>query len=140
MNIFRLLRNKHLKKKITEWEQDKQLFIAKENIKNEKREIKKESKKITTTKLLIFFLFGSCTVIQIFTLYIILKSINLGLSTDLGPLQMLITAIVVEVVSFAIYSIKSLKQNVKNGIIYQTAMLNYQTTPEEEQKQEEPVG
>ena len=43
---------------------------------------------------------------------------------DFTALQMLITAVVGEVVAFAVYSIKSLKQNTKGGIIYETAMWN----------------
>ena len=36
---------------------------------------------------------------------------------------MLITAVVAEVIGFAIYSLKASKENTKGGIIYETALL-----------------
>jgi len=64
------------------------------------------------------FLFISCSIIELFTLYITFKVVNMGLEVDFTPLQMLITAVVAEVIGFAVYSLKSLKENTKGGIIY----------------------
>ena len=117
---------KMIQKKIKNWESDKQLLIAREKIRKQKEQIfkdrKQKKKQITTTKRLMFFLFLSCSAIQVFTMYVTLRSMELGLGPDFGPLQMLISAIVAEVIGFAIYSVKALKQNTKGGIIYDSAM------------------
>lgn len=109
------------------WEEEKPIIIAEQDLEEDKKETKnrkkEEKKKLTTTKFLMFFLFASCTIIQIFTLVVTILSINAGVY-DFTALQMLITAVVGEVVAFAIYSIKSLKENTKGGIIYETAMWN----------------
>lgn len=109
------------------WEEEKPIIIAEQDLEEDKKETKnrkkEEKKKLTTTKFLMFFLFASCTIIQIFTLVVTILSINAGVY-DFTALQMLITAVVGEVVAFAVYSIKSLKENTKGGIIYETAMWN----------------
>ncbi len=112
-------------KRLKQWQSKKQMLLIEQQIKKEKREIlQKSKKKTTTTKFLMFFLFISCTIVELFTLFITVHVLNLGLMPDFGPLQMLITAIVSEVVGFAIYALKSAKENTKGGIVYQTAMLN----------------
>ena len=142
------IKKQKLDKRIQDWQKQKPLIIKeqdleadKQNVKDRKKEKNKskeiEKKKTTTTKLLTFFLFASCTIIEIFTMYITVKQMNMGMGVDLTPLQMLIAAIVSEVVAFSIYSIKSLKENTKNGIIYETAMLNYKNS--QQQKEEENI-
>lgn len=83
-------------------------------------------KKITTTKLLIAFLFLNCTIIEIFTGFVTMSAIKLayttGITPDFSPLVCLIGAIVGEVIGYGIYSLKSLKENQKNGIVYEMAM------------------
>ncbi len=83
-------------------------------------------KKITTSKLLIAFLFINCTIIEIFTMFVTLKSIDVAMATgiapDFSPLLSLIGAVVGEVVAYAIYSLKALKENTMGGIVYDTAM------------------
>ena len=114
-------------KKLEKWQSKRQMLKLKQQIKKEKRELKEIGrKKITTTKFLMYFLFLSCTMVEVFTLYITLHTINLGLMPDYGPLQMLITAVVSEVIGFAIYALKSTKENTKGGIVYQTAIMNQQ--------------
>lgn len=127
------IKEKYIYKKLKNWEKDKDLLTKIQEIKEEKNTLlkKEEKRKLTTTKRLTFFLFINCTLIQIFTLYVLLKQLNMGMEVDLTPLQMLITTIVGEVIVFAIYSIKSLKENTKGGIVYQTtlneqnSLLNY---------------
>ena len=43
---------------------------------------------------------------------------------DFTPLVTLIGAVVSEVIGFAIYAIKSAKENTSGGIVYETAMMN----------------
>lgn len=123
-----------LLKKIEYWEQMKPLLIAQQDLKEQLKQIKnkyKEQKKaLTMSKFLMLFLFISCSIIQFFTLYVTFKSIKAGVY-DFSALQMLITAVVGEVVAFAAYSIKSLKENTVGGIVYETAMRQYETSQED---------
>ena len=125
-----MINKKKLQKQKQQWKIQKDLIIQQEQLKNQKREIKNKYKKLTTTKLLILFLFLNCTVIEIITFILTFKSFQTG-APDFSALQMLITAVVGQVVSFSIYSLKSLKQNTSGGIIYQTAMLEKQMDKEE---------
>lgn len=112
------------------WEEDKKILETVYQIDKEKRDLKQrykpEAGKKTTTKLLISFLFFSCTAIEIFTGYVTLRSFKLAemtnMSPDLTPLITLIGAVVGEVVGFAIYVIKSTKENQQGGIVYDLAM------------------
>ena len=75
-----------------------------------------EAKKpATTSKKLILFLFINCTVIELFTMYVTLKQFSLALAIggmiDFTPLVTLIGAVVGEVISFAVYALKSTKEN-----------------------------
>ncbi len=119
-----------IKKQFLSWEKEKEYLNLKQDIQHERYKIKnkykKQKKSLTTTKFLMLFLFISCSIIELFTLYITFKVVNMGLEVDFTPLQMLITAVVAEVIGFAVYSLKSLKENTKGGIIYQTAMKQQQ--------------
>ena len=125
-----------IQRKIKNWKQEKDLLIKEQQMEKEKSEVlkKQEKRKLSTTKRLTFFLFINCTIIEIFTLYVTLKQLNMGMGVDLTPLQMLITTIVGEVIVFAVYSLKSLKENTKGGIIYQTAMNQYNVCSQENQE------
>lgn len=110
------------------WQLQKQALIQKEQIKKEKREIKekyKQKSKFAFSKFLIFFLFLNCTVVEVITFILTFKTVQLGV-IDFSSLQMLITAIVGEVIGFSIYALKSLKQNTTGGIVYQTAIREQQ--------------
>jgi len=63
------------------------------------------------------FLFISCSAVEFFTIFLTFKSLSLGY-VDFSALQSLITAVVAEVVGFAIYALKSTKENTKGGIVY----------------------
>lgn len=137
-------RQKKLNKKVENWEKEKIILLKEQELKEQKKEIKnkgkQQKKKLTTTKLLTFFLFINCTIIQLFTLYITWKQINTGYGADLTPLQMLITTVVGQVIVFAVYSLKSLKENTKGGIIYQTALKNYSSNYEGKETDQEALG
>lgn len=63
------------------------------------------------------FLFISCSAVEFFTIFLTFKSLSLGY-VDFSALQSLITAVVAEVVGFAIYALKSTKENTRGGIVY----------------------
>lgn len=109
------------------WQREKEVLERKYKLKQEKKEFKKRFlPKISTSKLLIFFLFLNCTIIELFTGFITLKSLDLTTLTmanpDFTPLVTLIGAVVSEVVGYAVYALKSAKENTAGGITYETAM------------------
>lgn len=109
------------------WQREKEVLERKYKIKQEKREFKKRFlPKISTSKLLIFFLFLNCTIIELFTGFVTLKSLDLTTLTmanpDFTPLVTLIGAVVSEVVGYAVYALKSAKENTAGGITYEAAM------------------
>lgn len=109
------------------WEEEKDLIIRSNKVKEEKKKLK--SKKVSTTKLLVVFLFVNCTLIELFTGYVTIKSFDLALinggSPELTPLVTLIGAVVSEVIGFAVYSLKSMKENTVGGIVYDSAMSEF---------------
>ena len=120
-----------------QWEEEKSLQERKYKIKKEKRELKSlYGFKLPTSKLLILFLFINCTLIELFTGWVTIKSIDLATLTMVGPdftpLVTLIGAVVSEVIGFAIYAIKSAKENTEGGIIYETTMAKLQQKDEEQ--------
>lgn len=121
------MNEKKILKMNEKWEKEKKILLAKKKIKEEKRVIK--SHKISTTKLLILFLFLNCTAIEIFTGWATIQSIKnatmYGLDVDFSPLIALIGAVVGEVMGFLIYSIKATKENTIGGITYLTASQNF---------------
>lgn len=104
----------------------------------------KGGKSTTTSKKLIAFLFINCTVIELFTMYVTLKSFYLayaiGMMVDFTPLVTLIGAVVGEVIGFAIYSLKAAKENTKGGIIYEASMREQYYKEQEQEQEEDTVG
>lgn len=97
--------------------------------KNKNQYIKKDKKAkkgLSTSKILIIFLFLNCTLIELFTGFVTVANLKLaydiGTSLDFTPLTTLIGAIVGEVIGYAIYALKSAKENSKDGITYELAM------------------
>ena len=116
------------------WVKEKGLLEREYKIKAERKSLKEQfiekKDKIANSKLLIWFLFINCTIIELFTIWVICKELRLAadgiLMPDLSPLMALITTVVAEVIGFGIYALKSTKENTTGGIIYETAMFNLQ--------------
>lgn len=113
------------------WAREKPIKEREYKLREEKREFRAlHSHKLSTSKMLILFLFINCTLIELFTGWVTLKSLDLATMTllmpDFTPLVTLIGAVVSEVIGFAIYAIKSAKENTAGGIVYETAMANLQ--------------
>lgn len=114
------------------WAKEKELLTREYKIKDERKSLKERFKKkrdkIANSKLLIWFLFINCTIIEIFTIWVIIQELSLSaqgmLTPDLSPLMALISSVVAEVIGFAIYSLKSVKENTEGGIVYETTMHN----------------
>jgi len=109
------------------WEKEKDLLSRHMTVQNEKNEMKQANKKkISTSKLLVCFLFVNCSIIEFFTMYVIIKMLNIatftGMGMDFSPLVALIGTVVTETIGYSIYSLKSTKENTKGGIVYETTM------------------
>ena len=106
------------------WAREKNLIKRKQKIDKEKRALK--PKRFTTTKIIMFFLFLNCTLIELFTCWTTVQSLAIAettmMSPDFTPLVTLIGTVVGEVIGFAIYALKSTKENTVNGITYEMAM------------------
>ena len=141
MNIQK--QQEKLNKQLQQWQLEKQLILQQqdlqEDIKQTKNRYKEQRKKLSTSKFLMLFLFISCTAIQFFTIFLTFKSLNMGY-VDFSALQSLITAVVAEVVGFAVYALKSTKENTKGGIVYQTAILEAQQQETQKENNQEAVG
>ena len=73
-------------------------------------------KKISTSKLLIGFIFINCIVVEISSMWVMYTL------ADLSALSVLMTAIIGETFAYAVYSIKSTKENTQGGIVYDLAL------------------
>ena len=126
-------REKDLELEEKRWLREKQLLEREQQLKEDKKSFRKKfHKKIPTSKWLIYFLFINCTLIELFTGWVTIKSLQLAAMTyilpDFTPLVTLIGAVVSEVIGFGVYSLKSAKENTTGGIVYETAMMNIKTS------------
>lgn len=126
-----MLDEKELIQEEKDWAKNKQLLKRKIKIEKDKAKLRnslKNKTKLTTTKLLILFLFINCTIIELFTGWATIQSIQValqtGLAPDFTPLVTLIGAVVGEVIGFAVYAVKSTKENTVGGIVYDSALNN----------------
>lgn len=126
------------------WQLEKPLRERQAAIRNDKAEFENKKRKISTSKLLIIFLFINCTLIEIFTGWAMVKMLSLafvaGTMIDFTPLVALIGAIVGEVFGYAIYSLKSTKENTVGGIVYDSVINNNSDNKEPSLPQENGVG
>ena len=121
------------------WNKEKEILEREYKIKAERKSLKEKYKekkdKIANSKLLIWFLFINCTIIELFTIWVIYRELGLAaegiLSPDLSPLMALITTVVAEVIGFGIYALKSTKENTEGGIVFETAMREFEKTNED---------
>ena len=137
------IRRQKLEKQLQNWQIEKQLVLQEQDLKEDKKRTKnrykEQRKKLSTTKSLMLFLFISCSAIEFCTIFLTFKSLNAGY-VDFSALQTLIAAVVSEVVGFAVYALKSAKENTKGGIVYQTALLEAQQNFIQESNDQEAAG
>lgn len=116
---------KKINRQKEQWYKKKEYLQLKQQLKEEKQSFKHKNK-LSTSKILMYFLFFNCTAIEIFTGIVTIINIfiakELGINPDLSPLVSLISAGVTQAIGFAIYSIKAAKQNCRGGIVYEQAM------------------
>lgn len=123
---------KELERAEKRWSLEKPLIERRNQLLKEQSEIKKQKQKLTTSKLLILFLFGNCSIIELFTGWTTVKMLNTTAYTgliDFSPLIALIGAVVSEVFGYAVYALKSAKENTTGGIVYDMAIQNIDNPP-----------
>ena len=142
-----LFRKKSLREKEHEirreeiyWNAEKSLLEREQKLRDEKKEMRRP-KKMSTTKLLVGFLFINCTLVELFTGWATAQSLKISYMTgnpmDFSPLVTLIGAVVTEVMGFAVYAIKATKENTANGITYMMAQQSFNNDPIEEEPEED---
>ena len=126
----RLVYRKYLKAKREAklWEKEKVSCETLEKIREEKYNIKKNRIKLSTTKRIVAFLIINFTIVEAYSLWVMVKL------QDLSALSVLVTSVIGEVIAFAIYALKATKENTKGGITYDLALQN------EEQSQDNVCG
>lgn len=135
-NSFKQLykEKKEIEKEEELWAIEKPLLERHNQLLAEQEEIKTKKQKLSTSKRLILFLFINCSIIEIFTGWATIRMLSMASNTgliDFTPLVTLIGTIVSEVFGYAIYSLKSAKENSTGGIIYDMAMQNLKAEKEE---------
>ena len=125
--MFLKLRKRRLSKQIKRFNSQITYYQKKIQFMDAK-ELYKSRKKITTSKLVLGVLLASFFCIQIFTAWATIKAIELATITgimDWTPLVTLIGSIAGSVVSLLGYYAKSAKENTTGGIVYDSAMMQY---------------
>lgn len=100
---------KLVKRELIKAEKRKRKMKLKE-LRNKYKPVKKKKKKKSTTKLLVFFIILNCSIVEIYSMFIMY---NLK---DLSALYSLIGAVVGESIAFAIYCAKSFKETKEEAI------------------------
>ena len=108
------------------WEIEKENLKKRNKIYEEYDELcRTNTNKLSTSKKALIFLFISCSIIEIFTMWVTIQSLTLaftmGLMPDFTPLVTLIGTVVGEVVGLGAYYIKAAKENTSGGIKYESA-------------------
>jgi len=90
--------------------QEKELFDERQKIHEVKIQMRRW-KPPTTTKVLMAFIFGNCTAVEIYSMAV------MYLLQDLSSLYALITAVVTESISFAVYAAKAYNETKQEEFI-----------------------
>lgn len=115
------------------WNARKPLIQTQNQIEEEKKELTIERIKTkfpSCSKIFASFLFINFTILEIFIGWVTIKTFSLALSIgvmpDFTPLVTLISAVIGQTFSYGIYAFKSKAENTKDGIIFESAMAEYQ--------------
>jgi len=100
--------------------------LLRDELKSTKEQYWPKKKWPSTSKMAMWYILGTCTVVQIYSM------VAMWHFGDLSALYSLIGATVGEGITFCAYAAKSAKENTKGGIVHDTAM------KAQEQAQESP--
>ena len=118
-------RGKRLKARESYWKEEKPLFEREITLTEDKRKTK-DKKKLSTTKLIVAFIFLNCTIVEIYSMIVMYQL------RDISSLCALITAVIGETISFAVYSAKATRENTVGGMTYEMAMRDAGVSDDEE--------
>lgn len=119
------IRGRRLKARESYWKEEKPLFEREITLTEDKRKTK-DKKKLSTTKLIVAFIFLNCTIVEIYSMVVMYQL------RDISSLCALITAVIGETISFAVYSAKATKENTVGGMTYEMAMRDAGVSDDEE--------
>lgn len=119
-------KQRKIQKETKMWEKEKKVLEKEQKLEEEKKKYHRKKFKISTTKLIIGFILLNCTCVEIYSMWIMYKL------SDLSALYTLITAVVGETISFAIYAVKATKENTVGGVTYETALRDKEYIPPNE--------
>ena len=83
-----------------------------------KRRGRYKRKKLTTSKLAMYFIFINCSLVEIYSM------VAMWYFSDLSPLYSLIGAVLAEGIAYISYCAKATKENTAGGVTYEMAMLH----------------
>ena len=130
-------RQKEINEKAENWEIERENIKKCNNIRDEYNQLtKSKTDKLSMSKKALIFLFINCTLVEIFTGWVTVKSFALafamGIMPDFSPLLAIIGAVVGEVVGLMTYYAKSTKENTVGGIVYENSLMTYKETSNNE--------
>ena len=130
-------RQKEINEKVENWEIERENIKKCNNIRDEYNQLtKSKTDKLSMSKKALIFLFINCTLVEIFTGWVTVKSFALafamGIMPDFSPLLAIIGAVVGEVIGLMTYYAKSTKENTVGGIVYENSLMAYKETSNNE--------
>ncbi|MCD8216711.1 MAG: hypothetical protein LUD01_01465 [Clostridiales bacterium] len=128
---YRLMTNEEFEKERQRYEKRLEQARRKKEIYDQRQqiyEIKKEMRRFrppTTTKILMAWIFGNCTAVEIYSMAV------MYLLQDLSSLYALITAVIGETISFAVYAAKAYNETKQEEAVKlerdkQSELINFQ--------------
>lgn len=108
--MFKKLSKADYDKQLKEVQKEKELFDKRKEIDEVKRSMRRWNPP-TTTKIIMFFIFANCTIVEIYAMWVMWYLMNLD------ALYALISAVVGESVSFAVYAAKAYNETKQEELI-----------------------
>ena len=108
--MFKKLSKADYDKQLKEVQKEKELFDKRKEIDEVKRSMRRWNPP-TTTKIIMFFIFANCTVVEVYAMWVMWYLMNLD------ALYALISAVVGESVSFAVYAAKAYNETKQEELI-----------------------
>ena len=122
-----------LKLQEMEWKRKKRLLDKRKALRKSKLEYLPRLK-VSTTKLVMAYIIINCTIVEIYSMWVMVKL------QDISGLYTLITSVIGETIAFLVYAVKSTKENTQGGIIYEKMKLENTPPPSSENNNSDGVG
>lgn len=122
-----------LKLQEMEWKRKKRLLDKRKALRKSKLEYLPRFK-VNTTKLVMAYIIINCTIVEIYSMWVMVKL------QDISGLYTLITSVIGETIAFLVYAVKSTKENTQGGIIYEKMKLENTPPPSKENTNSDGVG